>query len=499
MYTLELQIRLSKDADAAVMKAVEATAAELNSKLAIINQGFSHTAGHLGSTVTLTAESQAQTATDFLVQFEKRLRLALGKDLKVGVKETVITAYTVTNSIGKAPKKRHTVPFAQGVAIRGSEATLTYAGMPFDWVKEHYVERSFKLLEDKAKNEAYEGKGEFRMQLWEGARRQTPYTGDPAVDLEKKGWIRRTPGKGQFVYGPEFTALVNVIRDLLKEHVYGPLGYKEMIFPKFEPWAIPQKSGHAKNIYPYMYGVITPKDASPEAWQEVMDRYAVTGVVPADLVMGNVRCVGIMSYAQCPPFWPFVEGETLNEETLPFKVYDWSGPTYRNESGGTHGLDRLEEFHRIETLWLGTKEQVVQEWKRLKESFQTFYDMVLDMEIRVSRVTPWWMAHAGHTEDSSEPDIATFDFDAHLPYRGGREKEWLEIQNCSSNGDKYPKGFNVKGRKEGMLWSGCAGGSFQRIIVAFLAQKGLDPEGWPKAVRARFEAATEGYVPLKTY
>ncbi len=180
-------------------------------------------------------------------------------------------------------------------------------------------------------------------------------------------------------------------------------------------------------------------------------------------------------------------------------IYDWSGPTYRNESGGTHGLDRVEEFNRIETLFTGTREQVVKTWLVLKGAFINFYDEVLDMEIKVAKVTPWWMAHAGIKSASENPDVGTFDFDAYLPYRGDREKEWLEVQNDSSNGDKYPAAFNVKGRKGECLWSGCAGASFQRIVVAFLAQKGLDTKNWPADVRKKFEEQTKGMKTLKFY
>jgi seryl-tRNA synthetase len=441
-----------------------------------------------------------ETATDYLVQLDKRLRAELGRGFKTGVKEFHIVEYEVTENLDELPAKEFAaVPFAKEVFFDNDAKTVTlrYERIPLEYVKEHYVERTLKLIKDKIRMANYEGKDEFKEYIWEGKERPVVYTGDPAVDLEKMGRIRRTEAKGQFVYGREYAAFASIIRDLFQEHVFAKLGFHEMIFPKFEPWAIPKASGHAKNIYPNAYFVSVPKNAAPEYWEEVMDLYAITGEVPAEKVVERSQCVGILSYAQCPPFWTYLENRIVEEETLPLLTYDWSGPTYRNESGGTHGLDRIEEFHRTEILFVGTKAQVVETWAKLKDALITLFDKVLDMEIKVAKVTPWWMAHAGLRAASENPDIGTYDFDAYLPYRGDRDKEWLEIQNDSCNGDKYPKAFHVKGRKGEYLWSGCAGNSMQRIVAAFLAQKGLDPANWPAAVRERYEQKTKGVVALR--
>ena len=439
------------------------------------------------------------TATDAIVQLEKQLAAALGKEFKVGIKNIKVIDYEVVFDLEEAPKKAITIPFVAKVGIKGKQATLRYENFNYQWVKDNYVERTIKLVKDKITQMNYEGKDEFKEVVWEGKPRQNTYKGDPAEDLEKMNWIKRTPAKGQFVYGREFTALVNVVRELIAEEIYEPLNFQEMLLPKFEPWVIPQKSGHAKNIYPNAYFVMNPKNASPEYWEEVMDKYAITREIPLEEIKQKADCTGIMSYAQCPPFWPYLEGKVIDEGTLPLKIFDWSGPTYRNESGGTHGIDRLEEFHRIETLTVGTKIQVIDAWQKLKGAFTKFFDETLDIEIRVCKVTPWWMAHAGIKTEKGTDEMGTYDFDAYLPYRGNRDKEWLEIQNDSSNGDKYPTAFRVKGKNQEYLWSGCAGGSFERILCAFLAQKGLDPQNWPAEIRKRFETKMKNVKPLKFY
>jgi len=50
------------------------------------------------------------------------------------------------------------------------------------------------------------------------------------------------------------------------------------------------------------------------------------------------------------------------------------------------------------------------------------------------------MVHAqeGLTGLAGQTGVGTIDFEAPLPYRG-KEGEYLEFQNLSVNGDKYPK------------------------------------------------------------
>lgn len=500
MFKLETEIVLTKpvvkDAEPVLFEAMK----EIKAKLASQGNEFDYSFSAKKDLIALSVSSKNMAScNNVILPFEKQAAAALGKKLKVGIKEVVVKSYEVDFVLEAAPKKDVTVPFASSVSFKGTSGVLRYADISFQFIKNNNVDRTVKLLKDKIKMANYEGKDEFREIVWSGKERNIDYKNDPSIELEKINWIRRSSGKGQFVYGREFTALMNVFKDLLVENVYSPLGFSEMVFPKFEPWDVPKKSGHAKNIYPNAYFVFTPNNASPEFWEDAIDKFAITGEVQIDLVKEKSTSVGIMSYAQCPPFWPYLEGKIIDENTLPLKVFDWSGPTYRNESGGTHGLDRIEEFHRIEVLFVGTQAQVIQVWKDLNKAYINFFDKVLDVEARASSVTPWWMAHAGIRDKSDLADVGTYDFDVYLPFRGARDREWLEVQNNSANGEKYPVAFNVKSNEQKHLWSGCSGASLQRYIVAFLAQKGLDSKNWPAAVRKPFEEKLKAIKPLKFY
>jgi len=88
------------------------------------------------------------------------------------------------------------------------------------------------------------------------------------------------------------------------------------------------------------------------------------------------------------------------------------------------------------------------------------------------------MAQEGLVGVSDTSNVGTRDYEAILPYNG----DWLEFQNVSVNGNKYPKGFNVKIQSGEECWSGCSGIGLERWTAAFLAQKGFDRSKWPESV-----------------
>jgi len=340
-------------------------------------------------------------------------------------------------------------------------------------------DRILRLLEDKCEAARWKGKSEHWELLFESGKRDFYFDKDPTEELIKRGWIRHAAGRGQWIYGPQLTKIFRAFERALLEEVCKPLGYEEMIFPKFVPWDVWKRSGHAKGIYPEAYYVCTPKTRDPEYWEEVMDYYKVTNEVPLDMIMDRIEPVGGMCYAQCPPFWIFLQDKTIPDEIIPITVFDRSGTSHRYESGGLHGIERLDEFHRVEIVWIGTKEQVIEHAKQLQEGYRRIFEEFMDIEWREAWVTPWFMAQEGKAGMAESKEVGTTDYEAVLPYSG----KWLEFQNVSVNGNKYPKRFRVKLQSGEELWSGCSGVGLERWAAVFLAQKGFDQDKWPKKFR----------------
>lgn len=489
-FHLEASFRLSADAGDAEKKIEEffAGAADILKKGAAEGKGARVLGWKLEKDeLSVVIESDRYVrAHDAVLRLRRPLAELLGKKYRVGVRGIEVSKYEIEVASNRSID--HKIPHVKEMKHDGGVLTLSLDVDESD-LKNQVPDRIVSLLDEKLAAEDYGGKAEHWELLWESSPREPKFERDPTEELVNRGWIKHGASRGQWIYGPEGTHLFRVLERIVIEEIIEPLGYREMIFPKLVTWDVWKKSGHAMGVYPEIYYVCPPKTRDPEFWEEVMDHYKVTREVPVELVKEKIdNPIGGMCYAQCPPSWVFFQGRTLPNEDLPIRIFDRSGTSHRYESGGIHGIERVDEFHRIEIVWMGTQDQVKEEAERLKECYTKIFEEILELRWRMAWVTPWFMAQEGKSGLAEMTGAGTVDYEALLPYNG----DWIEFQNLSINGDKYPRGFNVKAQSNEQLWSGCSGVGLERWTSAFLGQKGLDPENWPEAFRERFGEMPKG-------
>jgi seryl-tRNA synthetase len=429
-------------------------------------------------------------AHEALLRFRKALGNSIGTKYRIGIRGFEIRQFTIRMETDVPVQVK--LPFVTQASYRNRVLTLDLA------IGEHELEtkipdRIVNLVEEKVKQRLYGAKPENWELIWESPQKEVRFQIDPTEELKRLQWVKHGMSRGQWIFGPQVTKVLTSFGKVIEKEILTPLGYSEMIFPKMVPWEVWKRSGHARGVYPEIYYVSSPKTRDPQYWEEVADYFKVTNEIPLELIREKIDDpVGGMCYAQCPSFWPFLQGETISSQSLPVKVFDRSGTSHRYESGGLHGIERVDEFHRIELVWVGDAEQVNKEGQKLTKRYAHIFNDILDLEWRMARVTPWFMAQEGFIGNAADRSVGTVDYEAYMPYRGGRkESEWLEFQNVSVNGNKYPRGFNVKAQK-GELWSGCSGIGLERWAAAFFAQKGLDIELWPSKFAKIVKILPEG-------
>jgi seryl-tRNA synthetase len=493
-FHLEASFRMSADAE----KAKDAIADFFENTGQMLQKGAPE--GHgaqiaswlvAGNRIDLIIESDRYVrAHDALLRLRRPLAELLGKQYRIGVRGFDVNRFDIEVESNRAIA--HKIPYVRSIKYENGILRLELDVGPGGSLGQSEIEnripdRIVSLLEEKL--QTYGGKSEHWELLWESQAREPIFNLDPTEEMLKAGWIRHGASRGQWIYGPQATHLFRTFERIVLDEIIEPLGYREMIFPKLDTWDVWKRSGHAQGVYPEIYFVCPPKTRDAAFWEEVMDYYKVTHEVPLELVKEKIDVpIGGMCYAQCPTFWGFLQGTTLPEDELPIKVFDRSGTSHRYESGGIHGIERVDEFHRIEIVWLGTREQTLAEAERLKERYKHIFEDLLELSWRMAWVTPWFMAQEGKTGLAEMEGAGTVDYEAILPYNGN----WIEFQNLSVNGEKYPKGFTVKSQSGDPLWSGCSGVGLERWASAFLSQKGLDPERWPEAFRRRFGEMPKG-------
>jgi seryl-tRNA synthetase len=427
-----------------------------------------------------------------ILRIRKQIAEVIGKKYRVGLRGFEFNKYTIETELEQEPLEKFTLPLTSNLTFKEEEGKSSVLieidpKIPEDFVEKGTIERIVRRVSDKISKQHYGAKKEHHEVLWYSGEKKHHTDKNPTQLMQNANWIQRTNYRNQWILTPTITTLAEALKQIMIDYIYKPLGFDQMMIPKLVDWSVWLKSEHAEGIYqggfePYF--VVQPKEPTPEFFEEIADYITITKTIPEDKLFEKITPpIGGLSYAQCPPYWALLQGKTIAKESLPVKIYDWSGPTYRYEAGSAYGFERTDELHRIETLFIGSPEQTKEIGENVRNSLRKIFEEVLDLEVRESRVMPWWLQQSAHESEADVDDlvVGTIDWEAYMPYRGTRnESEWLEIQNISVIGQKYPKGFSVKAEGNIELWSGCGGGSFQRFLTAFISQKGLDQKNWPE-------------------
>jgi seryl-tRNA synthetase len=427
-----------------------------------------------------------------LLQMKNAVSKEFGKKHHLGVRDIKIENYSIDFNLEKKPLKNFTIPFAD-LKFKEKQATIMLKNIDEEFLQRNYIDRMINLVKDKVENQYYEGKGEFWELIWESGEKKHVWTKDPTEEMSKLGWLKQGPTKGKWFFRPQAAAILKTMERIAVEEVLKPLGFQEIIESNMVPFEIWLKTGHMEGMPGEFYYISEPATRDAEKWERFVDLAKITKEIPIDELKKNVAApTAGVCYAQCPViYWSF-KGKTISEKSLPVLIYDNTAVSNRYESGGRHGIERVDEFHRIEPVYIGTRKQLLDLREKLLERYKHVFNKIFEIEWRMAWVTPWYMAQAGKLGDTSTQDTGTIDFEAYMPYRGDRKKsEWLEFQNLSILGDKYIKTFNIKAQKS-ELWSGCSGIGLERWATAFLAQKGLDPAKWPAGFKKYLKEMPKG-------
>jgi seryl-tRNA synthetase len=427
-----------------------------------------------------------------LLQMKNSISKEFGKKHKIGVRDINIENYEIEFEIEKKPLKKVTIPFTD-VKFKDKQATISLKNVDEEFLQRNYIDRMINLVKEKVENQYYEGKGEFWKLIWESGENKPVWTKDPTEEMAKLDWLKQGPTKGKWFYRPQAAAILKTMEKIAIKEVLNPLRFKEIIESNIVPFDIWLRTGHLEGMPSEFYYITEPATRDVEKWERFVDLTKITKEVPFEELEKNISTptAGIC-YAQCPViYWSF-KGKTISEKSLPVLVYDKTAVSGRYESGGRHGIERVDEFHRIEPIYIGTRKQLLDLREKMLERYKHVFNKIFELDWRMAWVTPWYMAQAGKLGDTSSQDTGTIDFEAYMPYRGDRKKsDWLEFQNLSILGDKYIKAFNIKAQKS-ELWSGCSGIGLERWTTAFLAQKSLDPDKWPDGFRKYLKKIPEG-------
>jgi len=424
---------------------------------------------------------------DAVLRLKKALSERLGREHGLGVRRVVPRRYEIWYPVEKPPRRALKLPFVRSLEFEDGTAHLVLEDLDETALERKYVDRILRRLEEKIREAEITGKSGFSRTVRKSGPRLERYAlkEDPTRELVKRGWVRHV-GRGVWTILPPYAALWRAIEALVMERIARPLGFKEVFLPKIIPLEVERRKGQLFGIPNEMWWVCPPATRDPVRWERFKDLVKITGENREEELLENLAAPEFaLAYAQCEPFYHIWQGRTIDRDRLPVKFIDNYGPTWRYESGGLKGLERLSEFKRMELVWIGSPEDAIAIRDEVRDSAVEIVDKVFDLEWRLDMTTAVYLEHAGEKAVEEDRSYArTYDLTVSLPFEtASRPERELEIASFHVHEDHYAKSFRWKEKKNRPLWSGCAGISPTRWAYVFLLRQGFDYNAWPGEIK----------------
>lgn len=283
-----------------------------------------------------------------------------------------------------------------------------------------------------------------------------PVGGAVVQEAIERGWIRPF-APGQYLYGPEWSALVRGLQGALLARGHA-LGFAEWIFPRLIPRA-------------------------------AVDNFRLTQFAP-ELLLAAQGGSEILDPVQCLPVYHHFSGRHVEQDMLPLKIVETMGGwTWRNEDPDRlDGPIRAREFLRVEYVWLAPLDEAVRLRAAVRDEVVSLLrELGLSVQLVVGEGCMDIPAVARALDRATTQDeVPVIDIEiplrppVHYAGRGpGMQKEdFEEISGCTVEGSHHLEDFAITS-DDPDLASGCCGVGLNRLVVGFLYQHGFDPTSWP--------------------
>ena len=429
-------------------------------------------------------------AHEGLIRLKKPIMEKIGRKHKVGIRDIVINTYEITIPYENVPFESIKVPECESV-INEEGIKLIFKNVGDSELKRNIIDRAIKFVKNKLeenekKDLTFEICGiepgtivnEYK------AKRKFTFDSDPTEMAERLGWVKRFLGKGQWFYTPPMTKLFRAFEELIMEECINKIGFDECLFPKLIPLEVMYKMRYLEGLPEGMYYVCPPK-RDPKMFEEFVNEMMIKKEIPIMKLKELLRNPAyVLAPAQCEPFYEFFDHELVDVDN-PIKFVDRSGWTYRWEGGGAKGLDRVNEFLRIETVEMGSPEFV----EKVRDDTLKYAEKLaekLDLEYWTEvGDDPFYLEGRKKEDRNIEfPEVPKYEMRLYLPHIKD-ERKGVAVTSANVHGTHFVEGFGIRDYKGRKVWTGCTGYGITRWVVGFLSQYGFNYDDWPEMVQKK--------------
>lgn len=294
-----------------------------------------------------------------------------------------------------------------------------------------------------------------------------PRGGDVVAEATKRRWIMPF-ATGQYVYGPEWTALTRHLQQELLTRA-ARIGFQEWLFPRMIP-------------------------------AEAVRSFQLTQFAP-HLLLTLDGGKQVLDPVQCLPMYHLFANAEIDSRRLPLRIVETMGGwTWRDEAvDELDGPIRAREFLRVEHVWLAPHDEGVTIRAQVRDSVVTFLrELGLSVQVVVGEGCmdiPSIQKSLSAAQAIDEVPVLDLEIPLRDPLhadgslRPNAKEDFEEICGCTVEGDHQVDNFGIHSDAPGLA-SGCCGVGLNRLAVGFLYQHGFDPTQWPIDVPAARSASS---------
>lgn len=319
-------------------------------------------------------------------------------------------------------------------------------------------------------------KGSFqpRMQvLEEHLDRPVSYHQDPLPELIAQGEVY-PEADGIYTLGPLMSRLVDYFEGLfidLADHFRA----KPYRFPTLIPASYMERVNYFRS-FPHSLTFVTHLRED----LDVIDRFAQEAAcgedglnMPAEAFS---RIQTLLSPAVCYHLYFTLANRPLPGGSLTATAV---GNCFRYEAINLNSLERMWNFTMREVIFVGSKEFVLEN----REAARKYMEPVLErvgLAYRVESANdPFFIGEFRKQAAFQSAFQLKYEIRGALPYKSST----LAVGSYNYHQDFFGRSLNITLPDGSPAHTGCVAFGLERIAFAFLAQHGLDPAGWPEAVR----------------
>ncbi len=279
-------------------------------------------------------------------------------------------------------------------------------------------------------------------------------------------------GEGQASLGEPLIWLMDALDARIRDIAVSGLHAKEYRYPTLIPARVLQDCGYFKS-FPHMLMFVTRLHNDLDTYQAFAADYQATGGIGPfalaycknlDYCLPPTMCYH--TYHQLRNR-QFEEGENM--------VIISKGKSFRFESKAHRSLERLWDFTIREIVFLGSRDFVLDCRQRfMAASFALMDELGL----------------AGYCEVASDPFFCGRDTAAKIFAQKALELKYelrlnvedertIAAASFNFHDQVFGEGFNIHHSTGKAIRTGCVGFGLERLVYAFVAQHGLNPEHWP--------------------